>query len=42
MIKRRLTASIAARSYWAQNRELMITHNTMILLCASRFSTEQV
>jgi hypothetical protein len=45
MIKRRLAAHVAARSYWSQSRELMlliITHNTMILLCVVRFSTEQV
>ena len=43
MIKRRLAAHVAARSYWSQSRELMlliITHNTMILLWAVRFSTE--
>ena len=45
MIKRRLGASIAARYYWSQCRELMllvVTHNLMILLCLVRFSTEQV
>src|SRR5262249_37742225 len=44
MIKRRLAAHVAARTYWSQSRELMlltITHNTMILLWVIRFSTEQ-
>jgi hypothetical protein len=44
MIKRRLSAHVAARTYWSQGRELMlliISHNTMILLCVYRFSTEQ-
>lgn len=43
MIKRRLSASVAARYYWSQCREVMllvITHNVMILLCLVRFSTE--
>src|SRR2546422_2180700 len=43
MIKRRIAAHVAARTYWSQCRELMlliITHNTMILLWACRFSTE--
>lgn len=43
MIKRRLTTHVAARSYWGRCRELMlliVTHNTMILLWAVRFSTE--
>ena len=45
MIKRRLAAHVAARTYWSQGRELMlliISHNTMILLCLCRFSTEHV
>jgi Transposase DDE domain len=45
MIKRRIAAHVAARTYWSQCRELrllIITHNTMILLCAYRFSTQQV
>jgi hypothetical protein len=45
MIKRRLAAHVAARTYWSQSRELMLlilTHNTMILLWVCRFSTEQV
>jgi hypothetical protein len=44
MIKRRLAVHVAARTYWSQCRELMlliVTHNTMILLWACRFSTEQ-
>jgi len=44
MSKRRLSASVAARYYWSQCRELMLlvaTHNVMILLCVVRFSTEQ-
>jgi hypothetical protein len=43
MIKRRIAAHVAARTYWSQCRELMlliITHNTMILLWLCRFSTE--
>jgi len=43
MIKRRLSASVAGRSYWAQCRDamlLVITHNIMILFCTVRFSTE--
>lgn len=35
MVKRRLGSQVAARSYWAQMRELwlmVLTHNTMILL----------
>ena len=45
MIKRRLTTHVAARSHWGRCRELMlliVTHNAMILLWATRFSTEQV
>jgi hypothetical protein len=45
MITRRLNAHVAARTYWSQGRELMlliISHNTMILLCLCRFSTEHV
>jgi len=45
MIKRRLAAHVAARTYWSQCRELMlliITHNTMILFYVVTFSTEQV
>jgi Transposase DDE domain len=44
MIKRRLNASIAARYYWSQCREVMLlvlTHDLMILLCVARFSTQQ-
>ena len=43
MIKPRIAAHVAARTYWSQCRELMlliITHNTMILLRACRFSAE--
>lgn len=43
MIKRRMTACLAGRSYWSRCREMMllaITHNAMILLCMRRFSTE--
>jgi WD40 repeat protein len=43
IIKRRLAAHVAARTYWSQSRELMlliITHNTMILLWVCWFSTE--
>jgi hypothetical protein len=45
MIKRRLSACVAARYYWSQCREVMllvVTHNVMILLCVVRFSTEHV
>ena len=45
MIKRRMTACLAGRSYWSRCREMMllaITHNAMILLCMGRFSTEHV
>ncbi len=45
MIKRRLAAHVAARTYWSQSRELMlliVSHNIMILLWAYRFSTEQL
>ena len=47
MIKRNLDHAVAARSYHAQNREMLllaITHNITILLSimfAERFSTEQ-
>jgi len=47
MIKRNLDHAIAARSYHAQNREMLllaITHNITILLSSmivKRFSTEQ-
>ena len=43
MIKRRIAVHVAARTYRSQCRELMlliITHNTMILLRACRFSAE--
>jgi hypothetical protein len=42
MIKRRLAAHVAPRTYWSQSRELMLlimTHNTMILLCLVGFSS---
>jgi len=45
MIKRRLDSRVAARSYWARSRELLllvVTHNVMILLCLIRISTEHV
>jgi hypothetical protein len=45
MIKRRLSAAVAARSYWPQCREVMllvVNHNVMILLCVVRFSTERM
>jgi hypothetical protein len=45
MIKRRLSASVAARSYWSQCREVMllvVSHNVMVILCVVGFSTEQL
>jgi Transposase DDE domain len=44
MIKRRLSASVAARTYRSQCCEVMLlvlSHNIMILLCRLAFSTEQ-
>jgi hypothetical protein len=45
MIKRNLTDTLLGRSYPARNREmrlLVLTHNIMILLCGSGFSTEPI
>lgn len=45
MIKRRLSASVAARTERSKRHEVMllvVSHNIMILLCLLRFSTEQV
>jgi len=45
MIKRRLGASVAARTYRSQCREVMllvVSHNIMILFCLFAFSTEHV
>ncbi len=45
MIKRQLGDALRARRYWSQCREMMLlvlTHNIMLILWLTRFSTEQV